>query len=42
MNFCCEKSKCKEYKGSTELRLAEIALAILRNENRAVSLFKAV
>ncbi len=29
-------------KGSTELRLAEIVLIILRNENRAVSLFKAV
>jgi hypothetical protein len=29
-------------KGSAELRLKEIALAILRNENRAFSLFKVV
>ncbi len=29
-------------KGSAELSLAEIALAILRNESRALSLFKVV
>jgi len=29
-------------KGKAELSLAEIALAILRSENRAFSLFKAV
>ncbi len=42
MNSRYEKSKCKDVKGSAELRLAEIALAILRNESRALSLFKAV